>query len=70
MKRVSKDEWANWREFPITQAFFDVLHRRREEALQVLSHAVHSEEQGKQQILIGMIGELTKILDVSFVENE
>jgi hypothetical protein len=68
--RISKEEWHDWKEHPVTDEFFKVLIAAREEALEQLAHGVYSETPGKQSILIGAVNAFTKILQTEFMENE
>lgn len=60
---VSREEWRDWVYHPVTQRFFYDLMEDREEALQRMAAGLFSEEPGKQNILIGMVNALTKILE-------
>lgn len=67
--RISREEWADWKEHPVTQEFFKVLQQHREEALQVLAYGAYAEQPHRQSILIGSVNAFTKILETSFVED-
>lgn len=67
--RLSKEEWADWRDHPVTIEFFKTVHQHREEALQKLAYGLYSEEPGKQSILVGSINAFSKILEVEFAED-
>lgn len=66
---ATKDEWADWKNHPMTKEFFKAVRIEREEALQRLAAGQYSEEPGKQALVIGMINSFTKILDSEFVEE-
>ena len=63
MEKPNREERRNWLDLPTTQYFFREILEDREEALQRLAIGLFSEEPGKQNILIGMINALTKILE-------
>jgi hypothetical protein len=67
--RVSKDEWHDWKEHPVTQEFFRAVRNEREEFLMRLAHGQFSEEPGKQNLVVGAINFATKILETDFVEE-
>lgn len=70
MASVTRQEWADWRDHPITSEFFKQLAKEREEALRRLAAGQFSEEPGRQALMVGMISAFTKILDVEFAEDE
>jgi hypothetical protein len=61
---VQRAEWSNWRDHPVTQAFFEKLKQTREELIQQLPH--NSDSPTRQNFLIGNITAITKILEVDF----
>lgn len=63
MAQVTRDEWRDWFEHPVTLVYFNEVSEAREEALQRMAAGLFSEEPGKQNILVGMVNALTKILD-------
>jgi hypothetical protein len=69
MDRLTRAEWRDWLDHPGTQQFFQELDENREEALQRMAVGLFSEEPGKQNILIGMINALTKILEKQHGES-
>lgn len=66
LDNLSKEQWANWREHPITEHFFVMLKDKREGLLDVLSYGALEEK--KQDILVGRIAAFTDILNVTFEE--
>lgn len=67
---VTKEEWADWFTHPVTSKFFEKINEEREEALQRMAAGIYSEEPGKQNILIGMVNALTKILERQYAKGE
>lgn len=68
MHYITKEEWADWRNHPVTQKFFSNLHQEREDALEHLAAGAFAEDHGRQNIFIGLINALTKILNHSLEE--
>jgi hypothetical protein len=66
VERTSKAEWANWKEHPVTEAFFAKLKESREELIARLPH--NTDSAPTQNFLIGNITAITKILEVDFEE--
>lgn len=65
--KISKEEWDNWLSHPATEIYFAWVKEEREDAFRALSAGVFSEEQGKQNIIVGQIGAFMKILDRAFI---
>lgn len=63
MAQASRSEWRDWIDHPLTQLYFEEIEQNREDALQRMAAGLFSEEPGKQNILIGMVNALTKILE-------
>lgn len=70
MPRVSKAEWRDWIDHPVTIEFMRKVKELREEHLLQLAHGLYAEQPGRQTILIGVVNGFTKILDVTFQEEE
>lgn len=68
-RELSKEEWIEWREHDITRIFFQVLLDLREESLQALANGIFAESPGQQNILIGKVNALTKVLETRFGED-
>lgn len=68
-RQITKEEWLDWRDSAVTQKFFEVVMELREESLQFLANGVFADEPGKQNILIGKVNALTKILETKFGED-
>ncbi len=64
--KITKGEWRDWMDHPVTKVYFDTLRSDREEALRRLAAGMFADEPGKQSVVIGMIGAMTKILDADF----
>lgn len=69
MFSITKEEWSDWRSHPVTEKFFSNLSKEREEALEYLAAGAFSQDPGRQNIFIGLINALTKILNHSFEES-
>ena len=68
-RELSKEEFQDWKDHPVTLKFFRVMAEVREDALQALANGVYADEPGKQNILIGKINALTKVLETKFGED-
>lgn len=69
MIHVTPDEWATWRNNPVTRAFLNVVHEMREEGIAELTSGIHSEDVGKTHLVIGKINAMNSVLNVDFVED-
>lgn len=69
MQYITKEEWADWRQHPATMKFFSQMKQEREDALEILAAGAFSQDVGRQNIFIGLINALTKILNHSFEET-
>lgn len=65
---ITKDQWADWRDHPVTKAFIEAIKIRREEHIHALE--LFSESQHKLTVMIGRISGLTEVLDTSFEEGD
>ena len=66
MSEVTKAEWQDWFEHPTTIAFFTRLKQEREDAMEALANGLFADNPGKQNIYVGLISGLTKILNASY----
>ena len=66
-QEVSKEEWLNWREHPVTMQFFAMLQAKREALLDVLSYG-SLETEKQQDRLVGRIAAMTDVMSVTFEE--
>lgn len=69
MIHVTPDEWATWRNNPVTRAFMNVVLEMREEGINELVSGVHSEDVGKTHLVIGKVNAFNSVLNVEFVED-
>lgn len=69
MDKLTKEEWADWLEHQGTKEFFASVKQAREDVLEQLANGVWSENPGKQNILVGLITGLTKILKAEYSEE-
>lgn len=67
MLELNKEQWAEWRNNPVTQHFFEVVKSKREEVIQRLAFGAVTEEK-QQDISLGAVGAYTHILNVEFEE--
>lgn len=65
LEQISKEEWNNWREHPITEHFFQMLKDRREDLIEMLAYG-NIESPKKQDITLGAVGAYTHILNVNY----
>lgn len=69
MLEITKEEWAVWKENPVTRRFFQMIADRREEAIQHLAYGHNSGSMSKQNIVVGAINAYTHILGTRFEED-
>lgn len=70
MTEVSKEEWDEWKQHPVTKEFFDKIKEEREGiAKQVLDGAFigNSQEQDRRVIAVGVYD---SILNTEFEDDE
>lgn len=65
---VSKADWLQWKEDPVTRKFFEMISERREDAIQYLAFGGAS-TMSKKDITVGAINAYTHILAVSYEEE-
>ena len=68
MQEVTKADWEQWREDPVTRRVFGMISERREEAIQHLAFGGIT-SMSKKDITIGLINAYTHILAMSFEED-
>lgn len=68
-RSITKEEWLEWKDHPITELFFRTVQELREDSLQLLANGTFAEEPGKQNVMIGKINALTKVLETTFGED-
>lgn len=68
MVEINSEDWAIWRNDKVTQAFFDAISTRREEAIKVLAYANYPPS--KEKIVIGSINAYTHMLEAKFEEGQ
>lgn len=66
MAEINKQEWQDWFEHPITEEFFKRLREEREDAMEALANGLFADNPGKQNIYVGLISGLTKIINASY----
>ncbi len=69
MEQFSKEEWRDWLEHPCTQDFFKRVRQEREDAINQLAAGLFSETPGKQNVFVGLISGLTKLLNAEYSED-
>lgn len=69
LDNLTKEQWANWREHPMTEHFFDVLKIKREQLLELLAYG-SLESEKKQDNVVGRIAGLTDVLNTTFEGDE
>lgn len=69
MSKLTKQEWEDWLEHPATVEFFARVKEEREDAIRNLANGIFSENPGKQNIYVGLISGLTKLLDAEYTEG-
>lgn len=68
-QELTKEEWIQWREHPVTRRVFDLIANRREEAIQYLAYGGSANSMSKQNITVGAINAYTHILSMRFEEE-
>ncbi len=68
MQVIDKEQWASWREHPVTEYFFKAISDRREEEIAKLAYGVYQDEK-KQDIALGMVGAFTHIMNATYEEG-
>jgi hypothetical protein len=68
--RLTKEEWRDWQEHPVTGVFMGLVKQLREDTLQALANGLYADDLGKQSIAIGKVNALTKVLETTFEESE
>lgn len=63
--QVTKDEFLQWKDNPVTQEVFQIIRDRREEAKDVLAISA-GEDPVNDRFYVGMIRALSEFLDISF----
>lgn len=65
---ITSEEWAIWRTDKITQAFFESISEKREDAIKVLAYANYPPS--REKILVGAINAYTHVLEAKYVEGQ
>ena len=70
MEYVTKDQWADWKEHPVTKRFMDELLQLREYGFEELGSGVHAGDVARTYLVIGSINAIGKIMSVDFIEQK
>lgn len=62
---ITKDEFQQWKESPVTKEVYRVINERIEDAKDILS-SVGGEDQLNDRLLVGMIRAFREVQEVSF----
>lgn len=68
MLEITKEDWAQWRDNPVTRSFFGLIAQRREEAIEQLAFG-NTTSPSKQNILVGAVNAYTHILKTDYHEE-
>jgi hypothetical protein len=68
MQNVTKTEWHDWKQHPVTREFFKSVSNAREELLESLASFQFVDSEAKQNQVIGLVGALTKIIQADYEE--
>lgn len=66
---LSKEDFEEWKEYPQTKAFFEVVKSERDFALQVLVKSVDIDSL-TQSRLIGIMSGLQKVLELEYDDGK
>jgi hypothetical protein len=69
LEKLNAEEWRDWFEHPGTVEFFKRVREEREEAINHLANGLFSESPGKQNVYIGLISALTKVVNAEYSEE-
>lgn len=69
MQELTKEDWVQWLNSPVTRSFFSMLAERREEAITQLAYG-NIVSNSKKDITIGAINAYTHILGTRFEEDK
>ncbi len=67
MQTVSKDEFAQWKDSPVTREVFEIVRNRIEDAKEILAISAGNEPLD-DRLLVGMIKAFNEVLDISYEE--
>ena len=65
---ITKEEFLQWKESPVTKAVFEVIDNRIEDAKEVLA-VTAGEDCKKDGILVGMIRAFRELQEINYDDN-
>lgn len=69
MQELTREDWVQWLESPVTKSFFNMIAERREETIAQLAYG-NITSSSRKDIAVGAINAYTHILGVRFEEEE
>jgi hypothetical protein len=66
----SRDQWANWKDHPVTQAMIKILSEQREMGLEEISMGADDADLLRYGIKVGKINAFTGIINFGFIQEE
>lgn len=66
----TRDQWANWRDHPCTQAMLQLLREEREIGFEEVSYGTDVSDVIRLGIKIGKVNSLTGIINLGFIPDE
>lgn len=69
MSEITKDQWTDWKNHPVTIEFLKKIKDVREYGIAELGSGVHAENMSRTYLSIGSINALNKILEADYLEG-
>lgn len=66
----SREQWANWKDHPCTQAMLEIMREDREAGMEEVSYGANDDELVRLGIKIGKVNNLTGIINLTFIPQE
>ena len=65
MEQVSKEDWADWKEYSVTKAFFKAVKQEQETALLMVLKTVDMDSLTMAKF-VGIMSGLQKVLEIEY----
>lgn len=69
MSEITKDQWTDWKNHPVTLEFLKKIKDIREYGIAELGSGVHADSPANTYLRIGAINALNKILEADYLEG-
>mgnify|MGYP001583458199 CR=1 FL=1 len=69
MSEITKDQWGDWKNHPVTIEFIKKMESLRNDGVLELGSGVYAQDTGRTYLVIGAINALTRIIEADYLEG-